>query len=174
MERGTHELADGSVWVADSFELAGPNIAKVLTFTPKLPKRPTVLATAATAIDPSAFMVRVFDPTRSQVTIRLYNEEARAATGHAAETIGWIAIAGPSSSSISVAGSPAMTFAFGARLRHDWRVRHGYSVALAEEKSADSEVLHAFEMADLIAIDDELFGSTTSDEEMDPFTIRRQ
>ncbi len=174
MERGTHELADGSVWVADSLELAGPNIPGTVTFTPRLPKRPTVLATVATAVDPSAFMVRVFDPTRTQIAMRLYHEEALSGTAHGAETIAYIAIAGPNTSTISIAGAPATTFAFGARLTSDWRVRHGFSVALAEEKSADGEVLHAFEMADLIAIDDELFGSTTSDEEMDPFTIRRQ
>ena len=174
MERGRHTLPDGSVWVADSLELAGPALDGAIVFAPRLPKRPTVIVSAQSAVDANAVFARVFDPTRTGATVRLYHEEARAAVPHAAETIGWIAIAGQRNGTVSMAGAPVATLAFGARLRHDWRLREGFSLALAEEGSADGEAVHAFEMADMIVIDDELFGSTTSAEEMDPFTIRRQ
>ena len=106
VERGTHTLADGTRLVAGSASVGtgfGALDFPVGIGGAGFAATPTVLATVAGGNDAGAVTVRLRDVGRDGFQARIQEQEAADGV-HAAETVGYVALAAPTSSGTGVGG----------------------------------------------------------------------
>jgi hypothetical protein len=150
VEAGVHTAPDGSTWEVGT-TLAGGDVDEATTtnFMLTPPTTPLLLASAQTANGSDPVSVRADNLSASSFDILLEEEEVKV-DGHTNEVIGYVAISGPVSDWSD--DGYAMYSATSTSVDENWENFASFQLKMQEETSLDSEVAHADETVNVLAM----------------------
>lgn len=174
VERGVHEMPDGSVWEAGTLDAADTQVWSSGTFTAAFASAPRLFLSAQTRADEAPVTVRAREVSASGFQAALFEEEGGAA-GHAAERLGYLAIASPERSGRLATGADPVPYLL-RRVAADHRRLPVLShvLRLEEEGSADDETAHPDEGLDVLALGARLFAQDVTGGDPDTAALRRE
>jgi hypothetical protein len=172
-ESGRHEMSDGSVWEAGTFNLDGTAQWTQVSFTPALSKPPHLFLTAQTSNGGQAISVRARNLTADGFEAALFEEEALM-DGHLLETIGYLAVDSPAGGGrIDLGGATVPYLLQTLTLNHQWVPVLSQRLKLEEERSRDDEVGHLYETVHVLALGNQVFAQQVSNYGGDTTSLRR-
>jgi hypothetical protein len=173
---GTYYLDDGTIIEADVLQTGGTGQWQWIGLSNSFESNPFVFLTMQTNNGLNSVTPRIRNVTTNSFEVALFEQESLMTTGHAQETVGYIAI-------YSAANTGLLPIAFQS---HRYTVSSiqlavipqsvfGQTILLEEEQSADQELLHrARETIHLMQFADMLFGQIASDAGLNTISLRRQ
>ena len=174
LPQGRHTMADGSVWEVGTVDVTKDRVLFTKNFDQAFAGTPTLILTAQTANDGTAYSVRAKSVTASSFAVRMNEEEITKNTAHVTETVGYVAIYSPAASGMAEFNGVGFDYVLSSgSLKHQWKTLDGYSLKVEEEKSKDTEINHTTESVDLLLIDGLLFAQDVLTKGGDSSTLRR-
>lgn len=152
MERGRRQMPDGSVWLADTFEVEGATSWTSVAFPESFEGRPHLFLTMQTTQGTQPAAVRARDVTADGFEAAMFEEEANNES-HVQETIGYIAVYSETSQGQVSLEQGAENY----RLRRTEISDEGEDLGpvrihLEEESSVSDETSHKLELVDTVII----------------------
>jgi len=171
---GRRVYGDRSILEAGTFELSGDNDEFTdHVFASSWPRLPIVFAALQTAADPTAALARIGSLDEFGFEVAVTEQESLQTSGHARETVGWIALTGNANDgTILVQGQPQVFDARRTRVGNTERDAVGCNAVLVEDKTLDNEVKHLAEYAWFMRFIGRCFVQTYELRELDPFAVR--
>jgi len=166
VEAGTHVMPDGSIWQAGTFSLDGTLKWKSVTFEDSFNDTPVVFTSSQTFNGPDTLTVREKNISASGFSAAIQEEEARKNSGHATETIGYLAVSTTTELALHqiLCKNIFVTVASG----------YDTKVAVEEEKSKDSETNHINETVGVLFLNDQVFANMQTFNGSDTASMRRK
>lgn len=173
LESRLQTMPDGSLWETGTFSLDGTGAWLMRKFNQPFAKPPQLFLTVQSANDGPAVTVRARKVTAKGFDAALFEQESEMAGGHAAETIGYLAIYSPDSSGTVSTGGKLLPYLLQQPLVDErWTPVLSSSLMLQEEKSSDSETAHADEKVSVLALGSQIYAQDNSSLDDDPVSIR--
>ena len=174
LESGRYTMPDGSIWEVGTFTLDKTRNFQAQTFSASFAAAPRIFLTMQTANEAQAAIPRVKSVTATGFSAALYEQESLN-NGHAAETVGYLAVYSPHGSGKVILGGEEVTYLTQQTLvTHEWLPLINSSIFVEEEQSRDSEVAHTTETIDAISIGGQLFAQDVSTRGGDASALRQQ
>ena len=175
---GRYTMPDGSVWEVGEVSQKGTGAWSAFSFQSRFAGVPSLFLTLQSANGDSTVTARARNVTRAGFEAALFEEEALMG-GHAAESIGYLAIHHPSGSSgvvghADLQGVEATYRLDRSQLDHTWTSVGGVALKLEEEPSRDPETKHPRETVDVLQLGSLVFAQQVSSNNVDTTAIRRR
>ena len=175
IEKGRHDLDDGSVMEAGVVDVTDTAVWLPVNFTAAFTNAPQVFVTIQTSNDAEPVTARVRNITSTGFEVALFEQEFTM-NAHLAETVAYMAVL-PSAATgtVNLLGQASVSFeSKSISLDHNF-IQEGVSaLRLQEELSLDVETDHLAEAASILKLGDTLLVQTTSEAEDDTFVIRNE
>lgn len=173
VERGVHEMADGSLWEAGTLDAAGSQVWSSRGFSASFAPAPRLLVSAQTRNGAAPVTTRAREVSTSGFQAALFEEEG-SAEAHAGERLGYLAVSAPERSGRLPAESGPVPYLV-RRVAADHRRLPVLSsvLHLEEETSADAETGHAEEGLDVLALGARVFAQDVTGRDPDTAALRR-
>ncbi len=172
MAAGRRVLANGSIWEAGTFSLSGLDNSAAIQFLAPFPSAPKLFLTVQTENDLAPVIARLESVTRNGFSARLMEEEGQG-DHHEEETIGYLAVYGPTSGTLPVSSMSTPYLLQELEVDHQFTPILGWNIRIEEERSADDEIVHGRETVDALVIGGHLFAQDRTAGTSDPFALRR-
>lgn len=175
MEARRQTMPDGSVWEAGTFTLDGTGTWQAHSFNQSFTKAPRLFLTVQGVNGTSAVTVRARQVTASGFEAALFEQEAAMASGHTAETIGYLAIHSPAGSGMAYIGGKKPPYLLQQpTVDERWTPVLSSSLMLQEDKSLDTEIGHGDEILSVLALGNQLYAQDTKSLDPEPVALRRK
>jgi hypothetical protein len=173
MERGRHEMQDGSIWEAGKFLIDKTRKWSQLDFNSSFPGIPTLILTGQTFNDSDPIVVRAKDVTEMGFKAALFEEEANF-DGHEMEEVGYLAIYNQELSGTVNVNSQEIPYILQTQsVNHLFTPILSHQLKLEEEKSKDEEIAHIRENITVLSIGNNLFAQDISSKGGNTAALRR-
>jgi hypothetical protein len=174
IDAGRHLVDGDHLWEAGSLEVDGVGEWHRVEFDRAHESVPRVLVTRQTANGSAPVTARVRDVTESGFEVALFAEQARDASDHPAERVGFVAISGASSDGHIDYGGTKHAFAHGrAQVDDSATPVEGFELRLQAEESVGNEAAHDTEGFDYLLFDGGMFGQPVTFNDAHPAVLRR-
>ena len=173
LERGRHEMPDGSVWEAGSFYLGQTGVMSSQNYLQGFSGAPQLLLTAQTCDDPQKPVVaRARNVDGYGFEAGLFTQESLLGS-HDQETVGYLAAWKASDSGTIEVNGSTQSYELGEMaVGCTFVAVDECAVKLEEEQSSDAEVTHASEQVSTVQVGENLFMQAVTCEEMDTVALR--
>jgi subtilisin family serine protease len=146
LEPGRYTLSDGSIYEVGTFSLGGTGNLKSINFSNSFPTKPKLFMSIQTNKGSDPVTVRAKSLTTSGFKAALFEQEKDMKSGHSTETVGYVAVYTPTSSTTVDIGNHTYTLISQfTDVKNTWKSVLGKSFMTQEEKSKDTETGHANE-----------------------------
>jgi hypothetical protein len=172
LQRGRHQLSDGAEWEVGTFGLGGTRRWKSVSFTRPFSKPPHLLLTVQTYNGVDAVTVRARNVSVDGFQAALFEEEALM-DGHAAETIGYVAVDSPGGGVLNLDGTQVPYLRQSLSADERWSPVLSQRLKVEEEESKDTETNHVDETLHVLALGVQFFAQQVSDNGGDTAVLRR-
>lgn len=173
MEPGIYKMADGSIWQVGTFKINGTGLWFDINFTQPLAGTPAVYLTMQTYNGVDTATVRARKVTSLGFQAALFEEEAFMTSGHATETIGYLAIYSPNGAGTVTIGDQKVSYTINLVEADDhFASASDREIKMEEEQSLDSETSHMFETLNTLTINNAFFGQEVSSSGADTVAVR--
>jgi hypothetical protein len=163
MEPGLYKMSDGSIWGVGTFEINGNGLWYNVNFLQTFAGTPVVYLTMQTCNGSDAVTVRARQVSTAGFQAALFEEEAQMTSGHAYETIGYLAIYSPNGSGAVTIGDQKISYTINiADANNNFTAVAGREIKMEEEQSLDSETTHTIENVNTLNINSAFFGQEIS------------
>jgi hypothetical protein len=174
LEAGRYTMDDGSVWEVGTFDVSGERSFVNHSFNESFTSTPKLFLTVQTANEEQAITVRARSVSATGFSAALYEEEGLR-NGHAAETVGYLAIYSADGSGKAVLGANEVPYALSStQVDHRWVPIFGTKIKLEEEVSKDTETGHLLETVDVASIGGQVYAQDVTSKGGDTASIRQQ
>ncbi|MCJ7602672.1 MAG: hypothetical protein MUO63_14380 [Desulfobulbaceae bacterium] len=163
MEPGRYKMADGSIWEIGTFDIYDTGLRFNVNFLQSFAGTPAVYLTMQTynGSDTVAVRARKVSPLGFQAA--LFEEEAKMDSGHAFETIGYLAIYSPNSSGTVTIDNQKISYTINLAEADDhFTPVSGREIKMEEGQSLDSATGHTTENVNTLTINNAFFGQEIS------------
>jgi len=172
LEAGRHFKANGSLWEAGRVTTPSDGDWRRVEFKSPHDRVPHVVVTPQTASAEAPVAARVRDVTERGFEVRIQAEEGYSGEP-VSETVGYLAISGPTEGTVTMNGS-SLDYQLARIDLTDQPVQAlGADLWLQEETSYDAEVLHITEQISVIAVGDDVLAQDVSSNGDNTVSIRR-
>ena len=173
LERGRHEMPDGSIWEAGSFYLGRTGVMSSQNYLQGFSGAPQLLLTVQTCDEPlKPVVARARNVDGYGFEVGLFTQESLLGS-HDQEAVGYLAAWKSSDSgTIEVNGSTQSYELSEMAVGCTFVAVDECAVKLEEEQSGDVEVTHASEQVARVKVGQNLFMQAVSCEELDTVTLR--
>jgi len=173
LQSGRHTMSDGSVWEVGTFHLGGTGSWQPVAFDGAFSGAPHLFLTIQTNNGGQAVAVRARNVTAAGFQAALFEEEALM-DGHLGETIGYLAIDGPTAGGwVDLDGTEVPYLLQTVTADHRWVPVLSQRLKLQEEQSRDTEVAHVDETLHVLALGDRVFAQQVTHNGGDTTALRR-
>jgi hypothetical protein len=173
MEPGRYTMADGSIWEVGTFKIYGTGLWFNINFSQSFAVAPAVYLTMQTYNGSDTVTVRARKVSPLGLEAALFEEEAQMTSGHATETIGYLAIYSPNSSGTVTIGDQKISYTINLAAADDnFTPVAGREIKMEEEQSLDSETTHMIENVNTLTINNAFFGQEISALGADTVAVR--
>jgi subtilisin family serine protease len=169
---GRYLMPDGGVMEIGTFKANGTTKWWHVNFEQPFADKPHLFLTVQTFNGPDTVVIRARNVSAEGFDAKLFEQEKNMGSGHATETIGYLAIYSPNDN-LCIPDGPCFDFQT-ISVNSKWTdTGYGYDLLLQEEKSKDSETTHCYEDIDILSSDNGfIFAQDVSTKGKDPISIR--
>jgi|GEM_PF-3507452 len=173
VERGRHEMSDGSIWEAGTFYLGQTGVMSSHNYLQGFSGAPQLLLTVQTCDEPlKPVTARAENVDGYGFEAGLFTQESLLGS-HGQEAVGYLAAWKSSDSgTIEVNGSTQSYELSEMAVGSAFVAVDEYAVKLEEDQSSDIEISHASEQVSRVKVGGNLFMQAVSCEEMDTVALR--
>ena len=173
LEIGRQTMADGSVWETGIFPLDGTGSWKSQHFDQPFAKTPQLFLTLQTANEGQAVTVRAKQVTTKGFQAALFEQESKMPSGHAEETVGYLAVYSPTGSGeVNIGGKNQPYLVQQPTVDERWTPVLSSSLSLQEETSGDADTDHGDEKLSVLALGKQLYAQDITSLDVDPVALR--
>jgi hypothetical protein len=173
-EAGRHTMDDGSIWEVGTLDISGERKFVSHSFDDSFPSKPKLFLTLQSSNEDQAVSVRAKSVTVSGFSAAMYEEEGQR-NGHAAETLGYLAIYSPTGSGKANLGGKKVPYSLASiQADHRWVPIFSSKIKVEEETSKDTETGHLLETLDVASIAGDVYAQDVSTLGGDTVSIRQQ
>lgn len=173
LEPGIYPMADGSIWQVGTFNIKGNGIWYDINFAQAFAGNPAVLLTMQTFNGSAPVTVRARKVSTLGFQAALFEEEALMESGHAYETIGYLAVYSPNSAGSVTIGDQKISYTLNlVEADYYFAAVAGREIKMEEEQSLDTETWHMLETVNTLTINNAFFGQEISSSGGDTVAVR--
>jgi hypothetical protein len=174
VEAGVHRMSDGSLWEAGLIEADGSGAWSDGSFTAGFTSDPHLFLTAQSTREADPIGVRARDVALARGFQAALVEQESSTDGHAAESVGWLAVESSARSGAITTDTGALPYMVRALTAGDLRAPMlSGTLRVEEETSSDGETAHADETLAFLALGPHVFAQDVTSADPDTAAIRR-
>jgi len=168
LEKGRHQLSDGSVWEAGKFVINRTSIQQY--FTESFTHTPNILLTGQTQNRSEAYAMRISSASRQTFGASIDGQEL--GTVNDEESVGYLAIYKDNNQGVTDQG---LVYALTQQAINEdgYETRSG-KLFVQEEQSKDEETTHLTEIINILSLNNQLFAQDITNYGTDPMALRLQ
>lgn len=174
LETGRHSMPDGSIWEAGRYDQSGTGSPKTIFFSQAFAAPPELFLTVQTSNGGQAVTVRAKNVTAEGFDSALYEQQSLM-DGHAAETVGYLAVFSPAGGGLAnIGGRNRPYFLSREQVDERWHAVLSTALKVEEEQSLDNETGHVDETLSILGLGQQVFAQDISSNGGDPIALRQK